>query len=107
MSLDVTLKDSDGNEVYWANITHNLNKMAAEAGIYACLWRPEEHGITHARQIIEPLETGLAKLVTQKARFEQFNALNGWGLWKNFVPWCAAYLQACRDNPDALVSVRR
>ena len=27
-------------EVYGANITHNLGKMAAEAGIYEALWRP-------------------------------------------------------------------
>lgn len=28
-------------DVYWANITRNLNKMASEAGIYEALWRPE------------------------------------------------------------------
>jgi hypothetical protein len=107
MSLDVWLTDADGREVYSANITHNLNKMADEAGIYNCLWRPDEHGITHARQIIEPLALGLAQLATEKARFEQFNSPNGWGLWEHFVPWCARYLQACRDNPDALVRVSR
>lgn len=51
MSLDVylhyRLTDDDGNdhgesEVYWANITHNLGKMAREAGIYTALWRPGE-----------------------------------------------------------------
>ena len=108
MSLDVYLTDEAGNEVYWANITHNnLNKMAGEAGIYECLWRPDEHGITHARQIVEPLAAGVAMLATQKARFEAFNSPNGWGRWVNFLPWCADYLQACRDNPDALVTVSR
>jgi hypothetical protein len=107
MSLDVYLTDADGNEVYSANITHNLTKMADEAGIYKCLWRPDEHGITHARQIIEPLSAGVALLATQKARFEEFNAKNGWGLWEHFLPFCARYLQACRDNPDALVRVNR
>jgi len=107
MSLDVTLTNEDGTEVYSANITHNLGKMADEAGIYDCLWRPDENGITHARQIIEPLAAGVALLATQKDRFEAFNAPNGWGKWENFVPWCARYLQACRDNPDALVSVSR
>jgi hypothetical protein len=107
MSLDVYLTDEAGDGLYSANITHNLGKMAEEAGIYDCLWRPEEHGITHARQIIEPLASGLAKLATEKARFEQFNAPNGWGLWEHFVPFCARYLQACRDNPDARVHVSR
>lgn len=107
MSLDVYLIDADGSEVYSANITHNLNAMAAEAGIYNCLWRPDENGITNARQIIEPLAAGLTLLATEKGRFEQFNASSGWGLWRHFVPWCAAYLQACRDNPEALVEVSR
>jgi hypothetical protein len=107
MSLDVYLTDVDGNEVYSRNITHNLNRMAVEAGIYKCLWRPDENGITHARQIIEPLEAGVILMATQKARFSEFNSQNGWGLWENFLPWCADYLQACRDNPDALVSVSR
>lgn len=107
MSLDVYLEDQEGRELYWANITHNLNTMAGEAGIYECLWRPDEHGITHARQIIEPLAAGVALLATQKERFEAFNAPNGWGKWENFLPWCAKYLQACRDNPDALVKVSR
>jgi hypothetical protein len=107
MSLDVCLIDADGKEVYSANITHNLGKMASAAGIYKCLWRPDEHGIEKASQIIEPLEAGLGKLATNKAQFEEFNPPNGWGSWAGFVPWCANYLQACRDNPEALVNVSR
>lgn len=107
MSLYVYLENEAGEELYSRNITHNLGKMACAAGIYECLWRPDEHGITHARQIIEPLAAGVALLATQKARFEEFNALNGWGLWEHFLPFCADYLQACRENPDALVKVSR
>ena len=107
MSLDVYLTDANGEEVYSANITHNLNKMASEAGIYKCLWYPDEIGITHAKQLIEPLTAGVAKMATEKAHFEQYNAANGWGTWTNFVPWCARYLQACKDYPEALVRVDR
>ena len=107
MSLDVYLTDDEGHEVFSANITHNLGAMAREAGIYECLWRPDEHGITKAAQIIEPLAAGVAKLATEKARFDALNAPNGWGLWENFLPWCAKYLQACRDHPDADVQVSR
>ena len=107
MSLDVYLENETGEEVYSRNITHNLGRMAEEAGIYMHLWRPDENGITHARQIIEPLAAGVALLATQKARFERFNAPNGGGLWEHFLPFCADYLQACRDNPDALVKVSR
>ena len=107
MSLDVYLENEAGEELYSRNITHNVVKMAKEAGIYECLWRPDEHGITHARQIVAPLAAGVTLLATQKRRFEEFNAPNGWGLWEHFLPFCADYLQACRDNPDALVKVGR
>jgi hypothetical protein len=81
MSLDVYLNDEGGYELYWANITHNLCAMAKHAGIYECLWRPDEIGI------------------------KQFNSPNDWGKWENFLPWCARLLQACKDYPEALVKV--
>jgi hypothetical protein len=33
---------SHKNTLYWRNLTHNLGRMAAEAGIYEACWRPEE-----------------------------------------------------------------
>ena len=39
-------------EGYEANITHNLSRMAQDAGIYHYLWRPEEMNITQAGQLI-------------------------------------------------------
>jgi hypothetical protein len=107
MSLDVYLEDETGAKVYSRNITHNLGKMAQAAGIYECVWRPDDNGITHARQIIKPLAAGVALLATEKARFEAFNSPNGWGMWEHFLPFCADYLQACRDHPDALVRACR
>jgi hypothetical protein len=61
----------------------------------------------HARQLIEPLAAGLSVMVADPDRFEALNAPNGWGKFEHFVPWCERYLQACRDNPDALVVVHR
>lgn len=111
MSLDVmlTVPGAPGttNEVYWANITHNLTKMADAAGIYEVLWRPEEIGIKTASELIEPLEKGLADLNARPAYFEQFNAPNGWGLYKHFVPFVEKYLEACKQHPDAEVRVSR
>ena len=106
MSLDVYLTQDD-KEVYWSNITHNLGRMANEAGIYQALWRPEEIGITKASQLVGPLSEGLLKLVGEPGRFEALNASNGWGKWENFVPFVAKYLEACKNNPDAAVRVSR
>jgi hypothetical protein len=107
MSLDVWLTLADEAEVYSANITHNLGRMAEEAGIYTHLWRPEEVDATKAGQLIEPLEKGLALLKSNPIRFKRFNSPNGWGLYDNFVPFVEKYLTACRENPDADVRVSR
>ena len=93
--------------VYDSNITHNLNRMAEAAGIYQHLWRPEELGITVARELIEPLRAGLAKLKADPAHYETFNASNGWGLYEHLVPWVEKYLAACEEHPEATVSVSR
>jgi len=107
MSLDVSLTLVRPSEVYSANITHNLTKMAEAAGIYEALWRPEEIGITTAGQLIEQLRAGLAKLEADPAYYETFNAANGWGLYEHFVPFVRGYLKACEENPDATVEVDR
>lgn len=107
MSLDVCLKAVRETTIYDANITHNLATMAREAGIYQHLWSPEELGLTKAAELIAPLREGLARLKADPAHFETFNAENGWGLYKNFVPFVEKYLAACEENPDATVYVSR
>lgn len=110
MSLDVDLydpADPDGEPLFSSNITHNLNKMAMEAGIYECLWRPDEHGITTAKQVGEQLLPGIQRLASDEARYRKWDSPNGWGLYEHFLPWCMEYLVACWRHPDALVRVSR
>jgi hypothetical protein len=107
MSLDVYLEFIQPTEIYWRNITHNLGKMAGEAGIYEALWRPEEIGITQASQLIEPLEAGLELLKSDPERFKAFNPKNGWGNYGGLVEFVSEYLEACKSDPDALVRVSR
>lgn len=107
MSLSVYLTAVRTTTVYDANITHNLVKMAAEAGIYKHLWRPEELGIKTAEELIEPLTKGLSYMRDRPAYFRQFSAPNGWGTYDQFVPWIEKYLEACKANPDATIEVSR
>lgn len=113
MSLDVYLSPNKcpccgrADEGFSQNITHNLNKMADEAGIYGIVWRPAENGITTARQLIEPLRKAIADMKADPERFKKHNAPNGWGLYENFLPWLEKYLKACEEMPDAAVSVSR
>ena len=114
MSLDFYL-ESDACEhcgrgpayLFDANITHNLTRMADAAGIYEALWRPEEIGAVKARDIVERLRAGLALLKGDPERFEAFNAPNGWGLYKHFVPFVERVLEACEANPGATIRVSR
>lgn len=100
-------ESDDSEDCYSANITHNLNRMASEAGIYDALWRPDGLGIIKAEQLIEPLTQGLKTLKDDPARFEKLNPSNGWGDYKGLVEFVEKYLSACRQNPEALVSVSR
>jgi len=93
--------------VYFANITHNLNHMASEAGIYKCLWRPDENDIEVAAQLIELLKEGLALLESDPERFKALNPSNGWGTYEGLVAFVRDYLDACMRYPNAAVSVWR
>lgn len=118
MSLDVYLMDTKKcpkcghpveteQVVFDQNITHNLTKMASEAGIYYPLWRPEEVNLYKAEDLIPFLKAGLYLLRSQPEHFKKFDAENGWGLYIHFVPWVESYLNACIEHPDAVIRVSR
>lgn len=86
------------------NITHNLGEMWDAAGIYDALYESEGK---RAGDIIEVLRKGLADMKARPAHYGQFNASNGWGLYKHAVPWLEEVLAGCEAHPDALISVSR
>jgi hypothetical protein len=93
--------------LFTANITHNLNKMAMDAGIYKALWRPEEIGAKKARDLVDQLTQGLDLLRKDPERFKRFNPENGWGKYETLVEFVERYLTACTAFPSADVSVWR
>jgi hypothetical protein len=112
MSLDVYLSIKSNTleierELFSANITHNLNQMASMAGIYYYLWRPEELAATKASDLIVPLTLGLARLRNNPKYYKTLNPENGWGNYEILVEFVSLYLSACKENPDADVSVSR
>lgn len=100
-------EDSTTNELYTANITHNLNKMAEAAGIYHHLWRPDELGITTARELIFPLSKGLGRLMSAPSVYKEFNPDNGWGDYDGLCEFVFNYIKACQQYPAAKVEVSR
>jgi hypothetical protein len=95
------------DELYEANITHNLNTMADQAGIYKALWRPEELGFTKAGELVPLLREGLDKLQVAPDFYRKFNPENGWGDYDGLVRFVTNYLAACERYPDATIRISR
>jgi len=110
MSLDVSLyyvNDGHEVEVFSANITHNLNKMAMELGAYEHLWRPEEVNVENAKQLIPHVKEYLAELVSNPKKYKEFSPENGWGTYDGLVNFMRKYLDACIEYPNAIVKADR
>ena len=113
MSLDVNLMVVQPTSVYSSNITHNLGKMASEVKLsngltlYDVMWRPDEHGITHASTLSEYLDEGWNILLSEPDYFKTFNPDNGWGSYEGLIDFVYKYRNACWDNPDAELSISR
>lgn len=105
MSLDISLVRNQPTTVYSSNITHNLTRMADEAGIYKHLWEPEENSYTLASQLIGPLENALTLLKSDPERFKKYNAPNNWGVYEDFVNFIEKYLDACKQYPNATIEI--
>lgn len=113
--------------IFDGGTTHNLGKMASKAGIYEALWRPyrlkaeynipdgehqaeydfEDENPMYAKDIIITLERGVKDLEKRPKYFEKFNSPNGWGMYEHFVPFVKRYLEACKENPEAVIRVSR
>ena len=107
MSLDITLKNEEGEELFWKNITHNLAEMANVVGIYRHLWRPEELNITKAEELIKPLKVGIDELLHDSKKYKQYSASNGWGTYEQFIPWLIELKAGCEEFPNATIHISR
>jgi len=116
MSLDISLYmdvDTGGPELhrvtlYEANYTHNITAMAREAGLYECIWCPEDHtSFPVAGALIGPLREGLLRMREDPERFTALNPENGWGSYDTFLDWVDRYLHACTEHPKASIHTWR
>jgi hypothetical protein len=126
VSYDMLNFHEEKEEIYHDNITHNLNVMAEQAGIYKALWRPyqlhkdyvhtedykiemafEDSVTIIASDIISIIEQGLDLLKNRPDYFNKFDSPNGWGKYVNFVPFVENYLNALKQYPNSIVIVDR
>jgi hypothetical protein len=103
MSLDISLVEMQPAEVHSENITHNMTRMASEAGLYDCLWHPGDHGFKQAKQLIDTLTKGIVLMRANPDHFKQFNPANGWGDYAVFLDQLEALLEACIAHPEATI----
>ena len=113
-SLEVTYDISYDNkktfdritkEVYTRNITHNLTRMAKQAGLHKALWRPCESEFYKASDIIDILEDGLKELKSNPSKYKKLDSPNGWGIYIHFVHFVESVLEACNQFPSSRISV--
>ena len=93
--------------VYSGRTTHNLAKMAAAAGIYEALWKPENIGASIASDITAIVERGLIDLIARPEHYKKYNSENGWGMYDDLVQFVSEYLVALKEYPNAEILISR
>ncbi len=118
MSLDITLEleiktkcphckehiITGSESVYETNITHNLSKMAHEAGIYEAIWCAEDKS---PKDVIEEIEKGYAKMVEQPNYFKFYSSSNGWGTYEQFIPWLENLIEYYKEYPNTKILISK
>ena len=96
---------TDTENVFNYNFTHNIKPMAKEAGI-DILWDWDLVG-KKAWYLIDKLEMALDKMSARPEHYKQFDSANGWGTYKDFVPWLEKLLKACHEYPQAVITISK
>lgn len=90
--------------VFYRNITSNLINMAKACGVYSALW--ESNGQT-LYYITDVVKEGLFKLNDNPTYYKQFDSSNGWGVYKNFVSFVSACVEAFEEYPESTINITR
>ena len=77
--------------------------MAHEAGIYECLWRPNEHGYETAGDVAPVLSKGIADMEQDPERFKALDAENGWGTYEQWMPILQEMVKVIKRHPKAKI----
>lgn len=111
MSLDIyfTTAPCDhckrgGEELFTTNITHNLYPMWSQAGIGSALYDSQGK---RARDILSTLEGGLEYMRANVDACRKLDSQNGWGTYKDALPWLEDLVAACRRFPDAVIRISK
>ena len=59
------------------------------------------------RSVISTLIDGLNDMIANPKEYEELNSPNGWGLYKNAVPWLSELIKGFKHNPEATIEVSK
>jgi hypothetical protein len=98
---------NDAVNVFSENQTNSLTPMAKECGAYELIWRPGENGYKVAKDITEKLEHSLELLKGDPEKYRTSNPPNHWGSYGGLIAFLQNILAACREYPEAEISVSK
>jgi len=93
-----------GQELFSANITHNVIPMWRKAGVFDAIYESDGK---RASDYIEALRAGVADFEKNYPEYEKLNSPNGWGLAEDALPWLRKVLAAFENNLDGYIRVSR
>lgn len=103
-------EETETNEFWHGNITHNLTKMAKHVSVdktdpdnyltlYDMLWRDEYDSIITISNYIKYLTNSLFELKNNPDKYKQYNPENGWGTYEQLVEFVRSFIHALIDMP--------
>jgi len=104
MSLDLTIFAVVETDVFDTNITHNISPMWHKAGVYEALYESEGK---RPGDYIEAVRAGVADMKAKPDEYNALNASNGWGTYKDALPFLEEVLEAFCKYPDGRIMVSR
>lgn len=101
MSLDFTLK-IDNEEIFDANMTHDVTPMWHKAGCYDALYMSDGQKAMDVRDIIVDAVVDMMKY---KKEYQKLDSPNGWGTYDDAFKFLLSVAVACCDFPEAIIGV--
>ena len=92
--------ESDDEELWSGNITHNLGRMAEHIAtrnytLYELLWHPSESGFLYAnREYKYNIYNALKNMLLHRDELQQYNPENGWGSYDSLLHFVQSFAEA-------------
>lgn len=98
MSIDIRVGSYDGN------ITSNASRIFNEAFNTNGYWTDLLNG-NSSSDVVPIVKQALINLCEKPSHYKQFDSPNGWGIWRDFLPFLAELHEGMINNPNDIIEV--